>query len=274
MWKWNQWTCCGNRALPVATATAVAARRIPQSYLARNDHQSIQWRKHFIRAYLERDVPLFGPRVPAETLERLWTMLAHGQGTLLNASQLASALMVSAPTVMRYIDLLVDLLLVRRLRPFHDNLGKRLVKSPKLYVRDSGILHALLGIPDYNALAGHPVVGASWEGFVIENLLSAVPDRTSASFFRTFRGAEMDLVLEFPRGHRFWAIEIKRGLSPGGKRISFRARGSKASAQLCRLFRHRPLPADGGCRSDQRARARGNAGGELAAGTKRARRVG
>jgi predicted AAA+ superfamily ATPase len=170
------------------------------------------WRKNFIRSYLERDVPLFGPRVPAETLERLWTMLAHGQGTLLNASQLAGALMVSAPTVTRYIDLLADLLLVRRLRPFHNNLGKRLVKSPKLYVRDSGMVHALLGIPDHNALAGHPVVGMSWEGFVIENLLSVAPDRASASFFRTFRGAEIDLVLEFPGGAR-WTIEIKRSVS-------------------------------------------------------------
>jgi len=157
----------------------------PESYLAPDDRQSLEWRKDFIRSYLERDVPLFNPRVPAEPLERLWTMLAHGQGTLMNASRLAGALMVSAPTATRYIDLLVDLLLVCRLQPFHDNLGKRLVKSPKLYVRDSGLVHALLGIPDYNALAGHPVVGASWEGFVIENLLSAAPARTNASFYRT-----------------------------------------------------------------------------------------
>ena len=185
----------------------------PESYLARDDRVSLEWRKDFIRSYLERDVPMFGPRVPAETLERLWTMLAHSQGTMMNASRLAGALMVSAQTATRYIDLLVDLLLVRRLRPFHDNLGKRLVKSPKLYVRDSGIVHALLGIPDHNALAGHPVVGASWEGFIIENLLSAAPDSTNASFYRTGAGAEIDLVLEFPGGRR-WAIEIKRGLAP------------------------------------------------------------
>lgn len=121
--------------------------------------------------------------------------------------------MVSAQTATRYIDLLVDLLLVRRLRPFHKNPGKRLVKSPKLYVRDSGLVYALLGIPDHNALAGHPVVGASWEGFVIENLLSAAPAGTAASFYRRSAGAEIDLVLEFPDG-RCWAVEIKRGLAP------------------------------------------------------------
>src|SRR5205823_14389997 len=141
------------------------------------------------------DVPQFGRRIPAETLERLWTMLAHGQGTLLNASRLASGLSLSAPTVTGYLDLLVDLLLVRRLRPFHANTGKRLVKSPKLYVRDSGLTHALLGIEDQNELAGHPVVGASWEGFVIENLLAVAPARTEASFYRSAGGAEIDLVL-------------------------------------------------------------------------------
>jgi predicted AAA+ superfamily ATPase len=185
----------------------------PDSFLAKNDSQSLKWRQDFIHSYLEREIPLFGPRVPAETLERLWTMLAHSQGTLLNASRLAGALMNSAQSVTRYIDLLVDLLLIRRLRPFHGNVGKRLVKSPKVYVRDSGIVHALLGIADYNALAGHPVVGASWEGFVIENLLAAAPERTIASFYRTAAGAEIDLVLEIP-GDGVWAIEIKRGLSP------------------------------------------------------------
>ena len=184
----------------------------PESYLASSDHNSLEWRKDFIRTYLERDVPLLGPRVPAETLERLWTMLAHEHGALLNASRLAGALMISAQTVTRYIDLLVDLLLVRRLRPFHGNAGKRLVKSPKVFVRDSGIVHALLGIADYNALAGHPIAGASWEGFVIENLIAAAPARTMASFYRTAAGAEIDLLLEIP-GHGLWALEIKRGLS-------------------------------------------------------------
>jgi predicted AAA+ superfamily ATPase len=184
----------------------------PDSFLARSDGESLLLREDFIRTYLERDVPQFGPRIPAETLERLWTMLAHGQGGLLNASRLAAGLSVKAPTIVRYIDLLVDLLLVRRLPPFHANTGKRLVKSPKVYVRDSGLLHALLGIKDHNALAGHPVVGASWEGFVIENLLAVAPERTQASFYRTSVGAEIDLVLDLPQGAR-WAIEVKRGLT-------------------------------------------------------------
>jgi len=184
----------------------------PGSYLAPNDTESMRWRGDFIRTYLERDVPLFGPRVPAGVLERLWTMLAHGQGTLLNASRLASALQITAPTVQRYIDLLTDLLLVRRLQPFHSNAGKRLVKSPKVYIRDSGLVHALLGLRTFNDLAGHPVAGASWEGYVIENLLAAAPERTVASFYRTAAGAEIDLLLEIP-GHGLWAIEVKRSLS-------------------------------------------------------------
>ena len=184
----------------------------PDSYLARSDAESLALRKDFIRTYLERDVSQFGPRIPSETLERLWTMLAHNQGTLLNASRLAAGLSVNASTVTRHIDLLVDLLLARRLQPFHANTGKRLVKSPKVYVRDSGIVHALLGIENYNGLAGHPAVGASWEGFVIENLLAAAPVRTAASFYRSSAGAEIDLVLDVPARGR-WAIEIKRGVT-------------------------------------------------------------
>jgi len=184
----------------------------PGSYLASSDAQSLRWRGDFIRTYLERDVPQFGPRVPAVLLEKLWTMLAHGQGTLLNASRLASALQISAPTVQRYIDLLADLLLVRRLQPFHRNTGKRLVKSPKVYIRDSGLVHALLGLRTFNDLAGHPVSGLSWEGFVIESLLAVAPERAFASFYRTVAGAEIDLLLELPGG-ALWAIEIKRSLS-------------------------------------------------------------
>lgn len=186
----------------------------PDSFLAKNDVDSLKLRKSFIRTYLERDVAQFGPRIPAESLERLWTMLAHAQGTLLNASKMASGLMISAPTVTTYIDLLSDLLLVRRLSPFHGNVSKRLVKSPKVYVRDSGLLHALLGIRDFNELSGHPVVGNSWEGFVIENLLAAAPEGTIASFYRTAAGAEIDLVLELPGRDGLWAIEIKRGVAP------------------------------------------------------------
>ncbi len=184
----------------------------PGSYLVEDDSTSLRWRTDFIRTYLERDVPQFGPRIPAGVLERLWTMLAHGQGTLLNASRLAAALQISASTAQRYIDLLADLLLVRRLPPFQRNVGKRLVKSPKVYVRDSGLVHALLGIKTYNDLAGHPVAGASWEGFVIENLIQAVPERTVASFYRTAAGAEIDLLLEIP-GQGLWAIEVKRSLA-------------------------------------------------------------
>ncbi len=195
----------------------------PDSFLAGNEKNSFALRRDLIRTYLERDVPQFGPRIPAETLERLWMMLAHCQGTMLNASRLASGLSLSAPTVTKYVDLLVNLLLVRRLRPLHANVGKRLVKAPKVYVRDSGLLHALLGIVDYNSLAGHPVVGASWEGFVIENLLSVVPDGTLSSFYRTSAGAEVDLVLEFPGLTEKWAIEIKSGLSAKPKKGFYNA---------------------------------------------------
>jgi len=196
----------------------------PDSYLARREPDSVAFRRNFIRTYLERDVPQFGPRIPAETLERLWTMLAHSQGTMLNASRLASALSVTAPTVTSYIDLLVDLLLVRRLPPFHANTGKRLVKSPKVYVRDSGLVHTLLGIEDYHQLAGHPVVGSSWEGFVIENILAVAPERTKANFYRTAVGAEIDLVLELPGEQGLWAIEIKRGLTSSPSRGFYHAR--------------------------------------------------
>ena len=185
----------------------------PDSYLAKSNEHSFNLRKNFIRTYLERDVFQFGLRIPATTLESLWMMLSHGQGSLLNCSNLASSLSLSAPTVAKYIDLLVELLLVRKLRPYHANVGKRLVKSPKVYVRDSGLLHALLGIGDFNGLCGHPVVGGSWEGFVIENLLSDLPPRTRSSFYRTSGGAEIDLVLEFPAKPETWAIEIKRALS-------------------------------------------------------------
>ena len=186
----------------------------PDSFLAASDEDSLAWRTSFVRTYLELDVPQFGPRIPAETLRRLWTMLAHEQGARLNAARLAGSLSISAKSVTRYVDLLVDLLLVRRLSPLHANVGKRLVKSPRVYVRDSGLVHALLGLGDYETLVGHPVVGASWEGFVIENLLSVAPERSLASYYRTAAGAEIDLVLDLPGGRGRWAIEIKRGLAP------------------------------------------------------------
>lgn len=182
----------------------------PESYLASNDEDSFLTRKDFIRTYLEREIPQFAPRAASETLERLWMMLAHCQGSTLNVSKLAGNLSVSSRVINSYIDLLVDLLLYRRLKPFHVNVGKRLVKAPKTYIRDSGILHALLGIRDYKELAGHPVTGASWEGFVIENILSVVPHGTFSSFYRTSAGAEIDLILEMAGGE-IWAVEIKSG---------------------------------------------------------------
>lgn len=185
----------------------------PDSFLAKSDDASMRWRRDFIRTYLERDIPMLGPRIPAETLRRFWTMLAHRQSALLNASELARSLGVDAKTVSNYLDLMVDLLLVRRLEPWHSNGGKRLVKSPRVYVRDSGLVHALLGLPDADGVLGHPVAGASWEGFVIETLLAAAPAGTQANFYRTSAGAEIDLLLTIPaRG--LWAIEIKRSTAP------------------------------------------------------------
>lgn len=186
----------------------------PESFLAASDAASLRWRRDFIRTYLERDIPQLGPRIPAETLRRFWTMLAHQQGGLLNAVALARALAVDGKTVARYLDLLVDLLLVRRLPPWHRNVGKRLVKSPRVYVRDSGLVHALLSIGDFESLLAHPVAGASWEGMVIESLIAAAPAGTEVSFFRTAAGAELDLLLELPGRRRPWAVEVKLGLAP------------------------------------------------------------
>ncbi len=185
----------------------------PESLLAPSTAQSLRWRKDFIRSYLERDIPQFGPRIAAETLRRFWSMLAHHQGGLLNTAQFARNLGVDAKTAAAYLDLLVDLLLVRRLPPWHANLGKRLVKSPKVYVRDSGLVHALLGIPDKEALLSHPVVGQSWECFVIENLLACAPEGVQGHFYRSSSGAEIDLLLAWPNGD-LWAVEIKRSLAP------------------------------------------------------------
>ena len=185
----------------------------PDSYAATGDQASYDWRQNFIRTYLERDIPQLGPRIPATTLMRFWTMLAHAQGELLNASKLASALGVESVTISRYIDLMSDLLLVRRLEPWHGNVKKRLVKSPRVYVRDSGLVHSLLRINDYEALSGHPIRGKSWEGFVIETILNALPAGVYASFYRTAAGAEIDLVISFGLDEH-WAIEIKASHTP------------------------------------------------------------
>ena len=200
--------------LPEAEHTRLWVRGgFPESYLARTPAASLRWRQDFIRTYVERDIPLFGGRVGSEALRRLWGMLAHQQGALVNASVLARSLALDMRTVNRYLDLLVEMFLVRRLEPWHANLGKRLTKSPKLYVRDSGLLHALLGLPDEEALLGHPAVGASWEGFVLENLITAAGTSASAHFYRTSGGAEVDLLLNWPSGE-CWAIEVKRSLAP------------------------------------------------------------
>ena len=185
----------------------------PDSFLARTDAASLRWRRQFVTTYLERDIPQLGPRIAAETLRRLWTMLAHEQGQMLNAAKLAASLAVSGQTVARYLDLLADLMLVRRLRPWAGNEGKRLVRTPKVYVRDSGVVHALFGLASFDAVVSHPVAGGSWEGWVIENLLAAAPQGTQAYFYRTSAGAELDLLLELPDQQR-WAIEIKRSSAP------------------------------------------------------------
>lgn len=204
----------------------------PDSFLAANEFLSFTWRQNFIRTYLERDIPQFGPRIPAETLRRFWTMLAHEQAGLLNLSKLARNLGVDGKTVANYLDLLVDLLLVRRLQPWHKNAGKRLVKSPKVYIRDTGINHALLGLKNIEDVLGHPTVGASWESFVIENLLSVIPDRTQASFYRATGGAEADLILTFSQDN-IWAIEIKRSLSPTvGKGFYYACEDVKATKRF------------------------------------------
>jgi len=189
----------------------------PESLLARDDARSLRWRRDFIRSYLERDIPQFGPRIAAETLRRFWTMLAHHQGGLLNTAQFARNLGVDVKTAGSYLGLLVDLLLVRRLPPWHTNLGKRLVKSPKVYIRDSGLAHALLNVADKETLLAHPVLGASWQGFAIENLIANAGDMAQAHFYRSSSGAEIDLLLAWPDG-RLWAIEIKRSLTPKPER--------------------------------------------------------
>ncbi|WP_147114275.1 ATP-binding protein [Tateyamaria sp. syn59] len=221
----------------------------PDSYLADTNTISLAWRTDFIRTYLERDIPSFGLRIPSETLRRFWTMLAHEQGGLLNAARLAAGLGVSGQSVARYLDLLVDLMLVRRLPPWHANEGKRLVKSPKVYIRDAGLTHALLGIDRTEALLGHPVVGGSWEGFCIENLIAAAPRGTEASFYRSSAGAEIDLILTLPSG-ALWAIEIKRTTSPKVTRGFHIAADDLGAAERILVYADaREVPGQGGVKA-------------------------
>lgn len=184
----------------------------PGSYTALEDDDAWQWRQDFVRHFLNVDLPALGIGVDPPSMGRFWRMLAHLHGQLLNASALSRSLGVSAPTVNRWLDHLIDALVVRRLEPWHTNLGKRLVKSPKVYLRDAGLLHALLGIRDADALAGHPAAGASWEGFVVEQVCARLPAETPACFYRTAAGAEMDLVIELA-GRRI-GIEAKLSSSP------------------------------------------------------------
>jgi hypothetical protein len=202
-----------NEGVSAADLNALWVRGgFPLAWLASNDAASLTWREVFITTYLEKDIPALGPRIPATTLRRLWTMLAHNQGELLDQAKLASALAISGQTVGRYINLLSDLMLVRRLPAWSGTVGKRLVRAPKVYVRDSGLVHALLGLQDLDAVLSHPVAGSSWEGFVVEQLINAAPS-AQASFYRTSNGAEVDLVLEF-RNSQTWVIEIKRSSAP------------------------------------------------------------
>ncbi|WP_299629464.1 DUF4143 domain-containing protein [uncultured Tateyamaria sp.] len=221
----------------------------PESFLATDSRTSLTWREDFIRTYLERDIPAFGLRIPAATLRRFWTMLAHEQGGLLNAARIAAGLGVSGQSVARYLDLLVDLMLVRRLPPWHVNAGKRLVKSPKVYIRDPGLTHALLGLETPEALLGHPVVGGSWEGFCIENLIAAAPRGTEASFYRSSAGAEIDLILKLPSG-ALWAIEVKRTTSPKVTRRFHTAAGDLNVAERLLVYASdRSVPGQGGVRA-------------------------
>lgn len=221
----------------------------PESFLAKSGKASLRWREDFIRTYLERDIPSFGLRIPAETLRRFWTMLAHEQGGILNAAKLAAGLGVSGQSVVRYLDLLVDLMLVRRLPPWHSNVGKRLVKSPKVYIRDSGLTHALLGVETQENLLGHPVAGGSWESFCIENLIAAAPRGTASGFYRSSAGAEIDLVLNLPGG-ALWAIEIKRTTSPKVTRgFHIAAEDLNADERILVYADNRDVPGKGGVRA-------------------------
>jgi len=184
----------------------------PNSYTAPSDEASWLWRDGFVRHFLNTDLPALGINVEPELMRRFWRMVAHLHGQLFNASSIATSLGVSSPTVTRYLDHLVQCLMLRRLEPFHANLGKRLVKSPKIYVRDSGLLHYLMGIHSINDMMGHPLTGASWEGFCVEQICNHLPAGASVSFYRTAAGAELDVVVE--TGSQSMGFEIKFSSAP------------------------------------------------------------
>ena len=185
----------------------------PNSYLAKTENESWEWRNDFISTYVERDIPLMGPQIPATRMKRFWTMLAHYHGQQIVFSVLGKSLEVSHTTVKSYLDVLTDFYMVRQIQPWAGNTQKRLIKSPKIYIRDSGILHKLLNISDFESLLGHPVLGPSWEGFVVENIIGLLSNKWQYSYYRSASQNEIDLVLEGPRRQR-WAIEIKRSGVP------------------------------------------------------------
>ncbi len=185
----------------------------PDSYLAGSDDESWDWRSDFIASYVERDIPLMGPKVPATRMKRFWMMLAHWHGQQVNTSSLGKSLEVDHKTIRSYLDILTDFYMVRQLQPWAGNTRKRLVKSPKVYLRDSGLLHFLLNISDYDTLLGHPVLGASWEGFVLESIIQSLPNKWQFSYYRTSGQTELDLVLEGPK-NEVLAVEIKRSIAP------------------------------------------------------------
>ena len=185
----------------------------PDSYLAASDDQSWDWRSDFIESYLEKDIPVMGAQVAAATIRRLWTMLAHSHGQRVNLSKFGESLGVSHTTVRHYLDILTNFYMLRQIQPWSGNSKKRLVKSPKIYLRDTGIMHRLLHLPDMESLLGHPCIGASWEGFVIENIIINLSNKWLYSYYRTSSQAEIDLVLEGP-AQAVWAIEVKRALAP------------------------------------------------------------
>jgi hypothetical protein len=185
----------------------------PDSYLAETENESWSWRHDFISTYVERDIPLFGPQVPAARMKRFWSMLAHYHGQQVALSEIAKSLEVSHTTIRSYLDILQDFFMVRQVQPWSGNTKKRLVKTPKIYIRDSGLLHNLLNIPSFDQLMGHPAVGASWEGFVMENILNQITPKWTASYYRSSNQAEIDLVLE-GSNREVWAIEIKKSGAP------------------------------------------------------------
>ena len=185
----------------------------PDSYLAESDQESWNWRHDFITTYVEKDIPLFGPQVSATRMKRFWTMLAHFHSQQANLSDIGKSLEVSHTTARTYLDILQDFFMIRQLQPWAGNTKKRIVKSPKIYIRDSGLLHNLLRIHNFEQLLGHPILGASWEGFVAENILNSISNQWTASYYRSSNQTEIDLILE--KGHReVWAIEIKRSIAP------------------------------------------------------------